>query len=379
MITGVLASIVYVVLGLSVLVILHELGHFIAAKWAGIKTEEFGIGYPPKALKLFRKWQTDFTLNWIPFGGFVRMAGENLDPNAPVLAIKKGDFYSVSGFKRLVVIFAGVTVNLIFGVIVFSLVFFQTGIPQELKSPRVVEVVEDSPASKLNLTLPVEIVGFELDGQLIKTETVEAVQDLVAQHRGEELTIVTTGKCEQMSCQDELIKNLIYLRLPEETPSEQGSLGIVFDQMLWVRYPWYEMIWRSAVHGFNEALGLAGLILNALGSVVTDAFHGKFQDQLAGPVGIVEQVHQAGVYRAGWQSWIYFVGMLSVNLGLINILPFPPLDGGKGVMTIAEWLIGRRRSLKIEHYLSYGGWFVLMALIVGVTLRDIWRIADKFI
>ncbi len=379
MITGVLASILLVVLGLSILVIIHELGHFVAARWAGIKTEEFGLGYPPKAAKLFRKWQTDFTLNWIPFGGFVRMAGENLDPNAPTLTVKKGDFYSVSGFKRLVVVFAGVTVNLVFGVIVFTLVFFQTGIPQELDSPRIVEVVADSPASKLNLPLPVEIVGFEVDGQLIETESVEAVQELVAEHRGEQLMILTTGKCEQLVCQEELLKNSIYLRLPEETPVEQGSLGVVFDQLLWSRYPWYEMIWRSAVHGFNEALGLAGLILESLGSVVSEALHGKFQDQLAGPVGIVEQVHQTGVYRAGWQSWIYFVGMLSVNLGLINILPIPPLDGGKGLMTVVEWVIGRRRSLKIEHFLSYGGYFILMSLIVAVTLRDIWRILAKFI
>lgn len=367
-------SILLVVLGLSILVILHELGHFLLAKLVGIKTEEFGLGYPPKIKKLFRLFATDFTLNWIPFGGFVRLAGDAVDYTQVEKPAKKGDFYSVSIGKRLAVVIAGVATNLIVGILIFTLVYLRLGIPQKIDKPQVSEVAPNSPVSQLNLQLPFEIVGFNLKGEEIKTPTVAAIQEFVSKNRGQTVTMFTKTVCADPKCVDEQMSNQLYIRTSEETPQNEGSLGVVFEQVVWRHYPWYEMIWRSAVYGINEAFSMAYLILQALTQMITELFHGRFQDQIAGPVGIVQQVHQAQIFESGWLARLSFVGMLSINLALMNILPLPPLDGGKLVFTLLEWLVGKRKALRMEQIVSFGGYFLLMAMIIIVTMRDVWRL-----
>lgn len=374
MLSSVFGSILLVVLGLSVLVIVHELGHFLVAKWVGIKTEEFGLGYPPKITKLFRRFATDFTLNWIPFGGFVRLAGDAVDYTQVEKPAKKGEFYSVSVWKRLAVVIAGVMINLIVGILIFTVVYFRLGIPQEIDTPRVREIAPNSPISQLSLQLPFEIVGFNLSGEEIKTPTIATVQEFVSKHRGQNVSIITKPVCTDANCIDTPTPKQLYIRTLQETPQNEGSLGVVFEQVVWRHYPWYEMIWRSVIYGLEEAFNLAYLILQALSQMIVDLFHGQFKDQLAGPVGIVQQVHQAQVFEAGWLARLSFVGMLSVNLALMNILPLPPLDGGKLVFTLLEWLVGKRKALRLEQIVSFGGYFLLMSLIILVTARDIWRL-----
>ena len=124
-------------------------------------------------------------------------------------------------------------------------------------------------------------------------------------------------------------------------------------------------------------ISLSVLILQALSSTVGEVMRGNFKNELAGPIGIVDQVHSAQVFESGWLARLSFVAMLSVNLALMNFLPIPPLDGGKGLLTLLEWLLGKRKAIKLERFLGYGGYFVLMALIVTITARDIWRIVLK--
>lgn len=377
MIISILQSIFLVVFALSFLVVLHELGHFLAAKWAKIKTEEFGLGYPPKAKFLFRLFGTDFTLNWIPFGGFLRMAGENFTLQDSKQKTKPGDYYHASRIKRLIVVYAGVLANLIFGVLAFGFIFWRAGIPVELERPRITTALPNTPASELGWSLPVEVLGFELNGQVVETKTVKAVQDFVKAHPGQELKLVTTGQCQKLVCGQEKFVYNIYARNLAEIPAGEGSLGVVFDQVVWTFYPWHEMIWRSIWYGFSQAISLSVLILQALSSTVGEVMRGNFKNELAGPIGIVDQVHSAQVFESGWLARLSFVAMLSVNLALMNFLPIPPLDGGKGLLTLLEWLLGKRKAIKLERFLGYGGYFVLMALIVTITARDIWRIVLK--
>jgi|GEM_PF-276552 len=377
MLVGVLESAILVILTLSVLVIIHELGHFLVAKWAKIKVEEFGLGYPPKIKTLFRLFGTEFTLNMIPFGGFVRMTGENSSDLKAKERLLPGEFYYASKVKRLCVIYAGVITNLIFGVLAFGLVFLQTGIPSVVERPRITEVFPHSSAQLAQIPVPVEILGFEVDDKMEGVSDIKSVQDFVANHSGQKVKLVTTGRCQKLECESVPQKFEIYVRTKEETPANEGQLGVVFDQTVLLFYPWHEMIYRSIYHGFSQAFFLSKLILETLSQNTGNIFKGEFKNELAGPIGIVDQVYSIKLFQFDWLTKISFAGMISVNLALMNFLPIPPLDGGKGLMTVLEFFIGRRRSLRLENVLSYGGYFILVGLLVAITAQDLWKIIGR--
>jgi regulator of sigma E protease len=360
------------ILVLSFLVIIHELGHFFAAKWAGVKVEEFGIGYPPKAIKLF-SWQgTDFTINWIPFGGFVRMAGEE-QADAPER--KKGDFVAAPLWKRLVVILAGASINFLFGVLAFTAIFSVMGIPTPIESARIAAVSPESPAAAAALPSDVEIIKLQSAETEQVVATPEDVISFIEAHRGQEVQITTTGSCSGLSCQESAQEFTVYIRTLGETPEGQGALGIMFQPVAFVQYPLWETPFRSAEYGVRQALFLGEQILGALRQLVVDVFSsGKVPSELAGPVGIVHQAQQSGILAEGWVMVLSFAGMLSINLAIMNVLPIPPLDGGRAVFILLELVFTRAQLLKVEHYLNYGGYFVLLALIILVTIRDVWRI-----
>lgn len=372
-------SALIVILALSFLVIIHELGHFLLARWSKIRVEEFGLGYPPRLLNLsrrsrfFRWGETIVSLNWIPFGGFVRMAGEQerlLDKRQP----QAGDYMAATAWRRLAVVLAGPLTNLFFGFLLFSLVFGLTGIPREITTPRIASIAPASPAAEAQLPTDVEILGFMIEGELVTTPDVATLQALVAAHRGQSLEVVTTGTCQGLACQESAHYFPVRLRTLEETPAGEGSLGVTFTSFVTVFYPWYQMPWESVRVGFQQTLELSRMILDALGSLVVNLGRGQFSDQLAGPIGIVHQAEESGYFRAGWLAILSFTAMLSINLAVINLLPIPPLDGGRILTTLLEPLVARRYLIKIEYYLTYLGYLLLVLLIVAVTARDIVRL-----
>lgn len=356
------------VLVLSFLVIIHELGHFFAARWAGITVHEFGLGYPPKARKLFTWLGTQFTLNWIPFGGFVRMAGEGSKPEDKP---KKGEYYAAKTGPRMVVVLAGVIANFIFGILAFAVVFTFTGIPVEVTTARIGLVAPGSPAAQAGVPVNVDVLGVTIAGQTTYTATTNDVIQLVQQHQGETVTLVVSGTCKNGSCQESMSEHQVYVRTPEETPAGEGAMGVAFDSAEIVVYPWYQMPFRGIIYGFKQALMMTGLILQSLQNLVSGLLHGQVSEELSGPVGIVYQAQQYGIFDQGWSAILAFAGMLSINLAIMNILPIPPLDGGRAVLTIAEAISGRKRTAKLEYYLNYGGYVLLIGLIVLVTARDV--------
>jgi regulator of sigma E protease len=368
-------SVVVFILVLSFLVIIHELGHFFAARWAGVKVEEFGIGYPPKAKKLFRWLGTDFTINWIPFGGFVRMAGEEVDPAKADQKPKAGEFYSASIFQRLVIVLAGATVNFIFGILAFASIFSLMGIPETITEARVGGVAENSPAATAGVPEDVNITGFKVGEEFTTTNTPEDVINFVADHRGQTVLVITSGKCQQLACPESYTEYSVYLRTVEETPADQGSLGVAFQDVILVKYPWWQMPFKGMVYGLEQALMLGKEILTALSSLGTNLVQkGKLSDELAGPVGIVHQAQTIGLMEQGFMVILSFAAMLSINLAIMNVLPISPLDGGKAVFTLLEALFARKSLQKIEYWFSYGGYIALMGLIVVITVRDIYRL-----
>jgi regulator of sigma E protease len=366
------------ILVLSVLVIIHELGHFLLAKKHGIQVDEFGIGYPPRFLKLFTWRGTLFSLNAIPFGGFVQMKGEEgEDPSQSgeqvISKPQKDAFYQKSLSAKLQVTLAGIVFNLIFGVLSFAVIFSNLGIPEPLfDQVRLSMVQEGSPAAAAGLRENTNILALYSDGQWLEVKNITQVQEFVAAHLGQTVGVKTTLSCMESSCPAESTYHELYLRTKEETPENEGAMGVQFQETIYKKYPWYKMIFYSVWHGLQQSLALSMLILQTLGQLVTDLFQGKQIDgAVAGPIGIVDQVQRYGLFEGGWLSILNFAALLSVNLAIMNLLPIPALDGGRVVLLIVEKIFKRQRVEKIARYLNYAGYIFLLSLMVLVSFNDI--------
>jgi len=368
------------ILVLSFLVIIHELGHFLLAKKHGIQVDEFGIGYPPRFLKLFNWRGTLFSLNAIPFGGFVQMKGEEgEDPEQAAdqigsnSKIRANAFYQKSLSAKLQVTLAGIVFNLIFGVLSFAIIFSNLGIPQPLADQvRLSMVQEGSPAAMAGLKVNTNILALYSDGQWLEVKNITQVQEFVAAHLGQTVGVKTTLPCAETACPTEFTEHELYLRTKEETPENEGAMGVQFQETIYKKYPWYQMIFYSVWHGLQQSFALSMLILQTLGQLVGDLFQGKQIDgSVAGPIGIVDQVQRYGLFDGGWLSILNFAALLSVNLAIMNLLPIPALDGGRVVLLIVEKIFKRQRVEKIARYLNYAGYIFLLSLMVLVSFNDI--------
>jgi regulator of sigma E protease len=375
----IILSILIFALILSFLVVIHEIGHFVVARFFKIRVEEFGLGYPPRALKLFEKWGSLFSLNWIPFGGFVKMEGEDTPPPEKLKPAswkndrtKEGAFYEKSARARLAVILAGATVNFLFGVLAFSAVFSLSGIP----SGAIIDAtMEGSPAQQAGVPTHVAITGITTNGTYQPIATSFEVIQVIQKHRGETLTLHTQGPCQGTNCQSTNQDFSVYVRTSTETPEGQGSLGVAFNADYYKFYPWYEMPGRGMVYGLTQALLLGRNILQALSLMMSNLVtKGIVPAEVSGPVGIVHEASRSGLFNQGPLVILFFSGMLSINLAIMNVLPIPALDGGRAVFILLEKIIGRHRIQAIEGYANYGGFVVLIGLIILVTARDIFRI-----
>lgn len=371
-------GIIIFVLILSFLVLIHELGHFFVAKWAKVKVLEFGLGYPPKIHKLFTWKGTDFTLNWIPFGGFVRLAGEDLAPEQKLELEndkkQKGLFFKAKISHKLLIILAGASVNFLFGFLAFSFVFSIMGIPQPIDTARISGLAPNSPASKADLPVDYEISKIVIGEQVYQIKTAEQAVKTITDNRGQDAELTLTGPCQGLECQSDQKTYKVYLRTEAETPEGSGSLGVAFDSIAVVKYPWYQMPFKGAWYGFEQALFMSKEIFFALGKLGQEIGRGQAPKDLAGPVGIVYQAQTTGLMSQGWAMVLNFAGLLSVNLAIMNVLPIPPLDGGRALLILLEKVFDKKKLAKLEYYLNYGGYLLLLGLIVVVTFQDIARI-----
>jgi regulator of sigma E protease len=366
-----------VILILSFLVILHELGHFLAALWLKIKVDEFGLGFPPKAKTLFKWRDTEFTLNWIPFGGFVRLLGEMSGESD-----SKSAFSERPVWQRLVVLLAGPAVNLIIALIFFGVVYSIGGIPISLNGEaRISQIAPNSPAASAEVPTDYRLVGFlpvadlTQPSELHKTPQISDVQQFIEGHRGQTWRVVLEGPCQLATCESNTVEKSLYLRTLEETPANQGAMGVMFREYELQFYPWYEMPFRGMIFGMQQTVDMTMLMLSELGSIFGKLFTGQGVSQsVAGPIGIVHQASEAGVTSGGWLVLLNFAGMISLNLAVMNVLPIPALDGGRALLVLAELIAGKRRMNLIEGYVNYAGFILLCSLLVLISLRDIWQL-----
>ncbi len=374
-------SALLVIFIISFLVIIHELGHFIAAKLNKIKVEEFGFGYPPKLLTLFQFKNTEFTLNWLPFGGFVKIEGED-GPDKSKLSQKtnKGKeqpFYKKSTLIKVIVLAAGAGVNFLFGILVFSVVSFHEGIPEPLmdKDARIGQVMHGSPADEAGVPENVNIIGIKINTQEYQIHNFEQVISLLKDHRGETVTLKTTGQCKEFECLPQYQEYEVYIRKNDETPANEGAMGIVFKQFVFVRYPPLQMIYKSVINSFQQAIMFSQEILKAFVQIFIDIFRKReLSEQVAGPIGIVHIATKQDFAALPIVDKLMFSALLSINLGIMNLLPIPALDGGRAVFVIMQRFFKRKELETIEAYTNYLGFAVLVGLLILISGRDIWRI-----
>jgi regulator of sigma E protease len=361
-------SIIIFIIILLVLVVVHEFGHYIVAKKNGIRVDEFGFGYPPKAMKLFRKWDTDFTLNWIPFGGFVKIYGE--DPNDENTHGPDSHRAMVNKPARVqaAVLVAGVVFNLILAWILLS-VGFMTGLPSTVTNDEmgkyvqnpeltITQVMKESPASEGGLQLGDVIVGAKTDTRVLSDFTQSGLISFVStSSTGEEITFTLNRK-------GETIEESVVAR--EGVVEGKRAIGVSSDLIGTLKLPIHKALLEGTKQTWNMTKGTAV----SLAVLVRDAFIGKADvNTLSGPVGIVGIVGDAADF--GFVYLMSFTALISINLAIINLIPFPALDGGRLLFLLIEKIKGSRISPRISNSLNTVGFFILIALMLVVTYHDI--------
>ena len=358
----ILTTIVIFVFILGILVFVHELGHYFAAKKSGMDVEEFGFGFPPRLFGI-KKGGTIYSINWIPIGGFVKIAGEDggevQNPRA---------FANQTFLKRFITLIAGVTMNIIFAWFVV-MIAMGLGLPTvisegdvlptsaKVDEPFVVfrEVLADSPA---------QAAGFKT-GDSIKSingepiETVEDIQKLTQENLGKETKYVATRG-------NETIEATIVPRV--SPPEGQGPMGVSLATVANVSYPWYELPFRAVGATYN----VIHQTVSAFGTILGQWFSGEnVSAQLSGPVGIA--VLTRDVAQLGFIYLLQFTAVLSINLAVINAIPFPALDGGRILFLVIEKIRGRKLPETAEQIANTVGFGLLILLMVFVTVKDFGR------
>jgi regulator of sigma E protease len=358
---------------LGILVLVHEVGHFIVARLFRVRVLEFGIGFPPRAKVIRDVGETVYTLNWLPIGGFVKLEGEDGDePDDP------RSFAAQPLWKKLVILVAGVAMNIVLAFAIFAGIaltgdpaigvyvpYVDPGSPAETAGVRVGDVIE------------------RVDGRAYGVFTgLDPVLDDLRERAG--TTVLLTIRRD-----DHLIELPATLRTPAEVVEGKGALGIgkaaVRDDEGNVVDPGVPLEGRltrdTVAYPVDEALGIGiertvtatQLIIGGVGQLVSAIVTRPTEAPPAsGPIGIATQIGEV-FWTLGPIVTLYLAGILSANLAIVNILPFPPLDGGRMLMLILKRFVGARLSLRAERLTYFVGFAMLLAFLVWVTAFDIAR------
>ena len=378
-------TLIIFLLVLLVLVSAHEFGHFMTARRFGVRAEEFGFGFPPRAIGWYKnklgKWkivlgntevesldnnkdeklqpgkkQTIYSLNWLPLGGFVKIKGENGEGKND-----EDSFSSIKIWRRIIILAAGVVMNVILAWVLFSFAYL-IGLPQSTDSLGrgaiitnakvvVAEVISGSAAEKAGLKINDYIL--EVDGQKVKTEN--DLQDLIAVRGGREVNLLV-----ERSNKEETIK------VTPVSNDGRATMGVAIFSAALVRYPFLNSFWEGA----KTTIFVLGQIFAAFYGLIRSVFVGhSVLDQFAGPIGIAKITGQAA--KLGINYLLQFAALLSLNLAVINILPIPALDGGRIMFLLIEKIRHKPLNKEIEAIIHNIFFFLLIALMILITYKEI--------
>lgn len=351
-----------------VLVLVHEFGHFWVAKRTGMRVDEFGIGFPPK-LASVKKGETEYSFNLFPIGGFVRIFGENA-VDAAASPDRDRSFIAKSPLQQAAVLIAGVTANMLFAWLLFIIVFTM-GVPSVVDEAAagpdarlvIADVVPESPAAEAGI--PRGAVVTELAaGDVVLTElTASGFQNFTAENATGPLTISYTA-----AGQAETVIVTPSQGVVAGSP-DRLAVGVSLAMLDTVQEPIHEAVWSATVRTYELFIA----VVVGLTTLLAQAFVGEADlASVAGPIGIVGLVDEAAQF--GFTSLLLFTALISINLAVINLFPFPALDGGRLVMVAIEVVKGSPIDPVWVARINAAGFFMLIMLMVLVTWSDITKL-----
>lgn len=344
-------TLIYFILMLGTIVFIHELGHFIWAKKSGVYCYEFSLGFGPKLFSFNRKGdETKYCLRLIPLGGYVAMAGEEVDDDKNVPKDKK--MYNKPWYKKLLIVLAGVTNNFILGFVVLFLIALIYG--SYNTRPIVGAVLKDSASYKAGIKSDDKILS--INGEKTKTwDDVTLKLTLANNNKYQVFTVKRGSKTKEIKVKPD--------KITDKKGNVSYSYGITLDS---TRY-----------HGLSNAIRYStskfGSIFNSMIVTIKALFTGKVGiNSLSGPVGIYTIVGSQS--KAGLSGLLYLLAYLSINVGFINLIPFPAFDGYRAVVILFERITGKKVNAKVDAIVNSIGLYLLFALMIYVTIKDVLRL-----
>lgn len=358
----VITTIIIFIIVLAVLIFVHELGHFLFARWSGIRVDAFKIGFGPK-LFAWKRGETEYGVNAIPFGGYVKIFGENPDDESAHGPDAARSFVNKPRWKQVAVLAAGVLFNFIFAWILYSGVFMAgvTATPdgfgqyaKDFSNPRIMitQVSPNSPAEKAGLKEGDVIQS--LNGSALD---LEAIQNEINGSRGAPISLSFTRGSAASTTSIVAVTGVV---------PDKYAIGIAMDSVVTLKLPFFAAIWQ----GLKYTWFMIGQTVTGLITFVGNLFHGSAAlSDVSGPVGIAGIVGSAA--ELGFQYLVMITALISINLGVINLIPFPALDGGRILFVAIEGVIRRRISPRFTNTVNLIGFALLMLLMVAVTFNDV--------
>ncbi len=365
-------AIIIFILILSILVLIHEFGHFFMAKRNGIGVEEFGFGLPP------RLWgkkigETIYSVNWLPFGGFVRLVGE--DPTDKKKH-EKNSFYVKSVWQRTQVVVAGVVMNLLLAVVIFYIILaalgFKVSLPllidhdfkfvNQSRQVLVADVGKNTPASNAGIKSGESII--EVDGEEIGS--VDRLQSVIRESEGRKLTLLLENPVNNQT--REVLATPIF---SEEL--QAPALGVTLGELAALKYETFpQRLFSGFAHSYNTVEYSGKVLARIIGFSIAERDITPVSEGVAGPVGIASLTSQA--VALGPVTVLQLAGILSLNLAILNILPIPALDGGRFAFIIFEAVTRKKPHATFEKWVHTVGFALLIGLVLLITYNDVLKL-----
>jgi len=347
-----------VFIAISVLILIHEVGHFFAARFFHIWVEEFGLGLPP------RIWgkkigETVYSINLLPMGGFVKLHGEEQPAHSAEITKPKRAFFKRPWWQRSIILTAGVLMNFIFATAVISYIFTK-GVPVP-GGVEIKEVVANSPA---------ELAGILPNDQLIKIDNQEVlavtkVTQLIKERLDKETML------EFLRVIDNTEEKVVVKAVPRKNPpAGEGALGVVLQQKLTIKsYPFYQ----APYYGLKTAINMSWVLIQAISGVFWDFISGfRVPKDVAGPIGMYQLYGEAR--KDGLTAILELTGLISLNLVVVNLFPIPPLDGARLLLVLAERISGKRLRKEWEEKMYQISFIFLITLFILISIQDVRRL-----